>query len=142
MASGPKAAFLQVEPLLRVIGASVTYVGEGDQARLVKVAHNVLLGVVTQALAEVTVLAQRGGVPRSVFLGFLNSRARNPARRLCSGGTPVEQKNGSGSAEFTGSPGDNVNYNGSLDSGASTSCGLLRSWTGFTAVPDRTRTPG
>src|SRR4051794_25674043 len=70
--SGPAAAYREVEPLLRVIGASVTYVGDGDQARLVKLAHNVLLGVVTQALAEVTVLAQRGGVPRSVFLGFLN----------------------------------------------------------------------
>jgi 3-hydroxyisobutyrate dehydrogenase-like beta-hydroxyacid dehydrogenase len=62
-------------------------VGDGDQARLVKLAHNVLLGVVTQALAEVTVLAQRAGVPRSVFLGFLNdsvlgsvfSRYKSPA---------------------------------------------------------------
>ena len=85
--SGPEAAYREVEPLLRTIGASVTYVGGGDQARLVKIAHNVLLGVVTQALAEVTVLAQRGGVPRSVFLGFLNdsvlgstfSRYKSPA---------------------------------------------------------------
>ncbi|WP_030438958.1 NAD(P)-dependent oxidoreductase [Actinoplanes subtropicus] len=84
--SGPKDAFAEVEPLLRAIGA-VTYVGGGDQARLVKLAHNVLLGVVTQALAEVTVMAQRGGVPRSVFLGFLNdsvlgsvfSRYKSPA---------------------------------------------------------------
>jgi 3-hydroxyisobutyrate dehydrogenase len=87
VASGPRAAFQVVEPLLRTIGASVTYVGGGDQARLVKLAHNVLLGVVTQALAEVTVLAQRGGVPRHVFLGFLNdsvlgstfSRYKSPA---------------------------------------------------------------
>ena len=87
VASGPSAAFQVVEPLLRTIGASVTYVGGGDQARLVKLAHNVLLGVVTQALAEVTVLAQRGGVPRHVFLGFLNdsvlgstfSRYKSPA---------------------------------------------------------------
>jgi 3-hydroxyisobutyrate dehydrogenase len=85
--SGPATAYREVEPLLRVIGASVTHVGEGEQARLVKLAHNVLLGVVTQALAEVTVLAQRGGVPRSVFLGFLNdsvlgsvfSRYKSPA---------------------------------------------------------------
>ncbi|MCU7725190.1 NAD(P)-dependent oxidoreductase [Actinoplanes sp. KI2] len=85
--SGPRFAYDDVEPLLRAIGASVTYVGDGDQARLVKLAHNVLLGVVTQALAEVTVLAQRGGVPRHVFLDFLNdsvlgstfSRYKSPA---------------------------------------------------------------
>jgi 3-hydroxyisobutyrate dehydrogenase len=71
--SGPRAAFDDVEPLLAMIGKSVTYVGEADLARLVKIAHNVFLGVVTQSLAEVIVLAERGGVPRSSFLEFLNS---------------------------------------------------------------------
>ncbi len=72
-ASGPRPAFDEVAPLLALIGASVTYVGEGDVARLVKLAHNVFLGVVTQSLAEILVLAERGGVPRSAFLAFLNS---------------------------------------------------------------------
>jgi 3-hydroxyisobutyrate dehydrogenase-like beta-hydroxyacid dehydrogenase len=31
-----------------------------------------MLGVVTQCLAEITVLAERGGVSRAVFLSFLN----------------------------------------------------------------------
>ena len=31
-----------------------------------------LLGVVTQAMAEITVLAERGGVSRAAFLDFLN----------------------------------------------------------------------
>jgi 3-hydroxyisobutyrate dehydrogenase len=70
--SGPVEAFQAVEPLLRLIGASVTYVGSGDVARLVKLAHNILLGVVTQSLAEITVLAQQGGVARSTFLEFIN----------------------------------------------------------------------
>jgi 3-hydroxyisobutyrate dehydrogenase-like beta-hydroxyacid dehydrogenase len=70
--SGPPDAFAATEPLLRMIAASVTYVGEGEVARLVKLAHNVLLGVVAQSLAEVTVLAERGGVPRATFLEFLN----------------------------------------------------------------------
>ena len=70
--SGPIEAYTAVEELLRAIGSSVTYVGERDVARLVKLAHNILLGVVTQSLAEVTVLAQRGGVPRAAFLEFLN----------------------------------------------------------------------
>jgi 3-hydroxyisobutyrate dehydrogenase len=71
-ASGPPETFAQIEPLLSDIAASVTYVGEGDLARLVKIAHNVFLGVVTQSLAEITVLAEQGGVSRADFLGFLN----------------------------------------------------------------------
>jgi 3-hydroxyisobutyrate dehydrogenase len=71
-ASGAEEAFRRVEPLLLEIAASVTYVGDRDQARLVKIAHNIFLGVMTQSLAEVTVLTERGGVSRSVFLEFLN----------------------------------------------------------------------
>ncbi len=50
----------------------MTYVGEGDLARMVKICHNVLLGVVTQSLAEITVLAEKGGVPRHALLDFIN----------------------------------------------------------------------
>ena len=86
-ASGPRDVFDDVEFLLRDIAASVTYVGEADLARLVKIAHNVLLGVLTQSLAEITVLAEQGGVRRSDFLAFLNqsvlgstfSRYKTPA---------------------------------------------------------------
>ena len=70
--SGPKAAFDAIEPVLQVFGRGVTYVGEGEVARLVKIAHNVFLGVVTQSLAEITVLAEKGGVTREAFLSFLN----------------------------------------------------------------------
>jgi 3-hydroxyisobutyrate dehydrogenase len=72
VASGPAACFQQVEHLLAVIGRAVTYVGEGEAARLVKIAHNLMLGVVTQTMAEITVLAEKGGVPRHAFLEFLN----------------------------------------------------------------------
>jgi 3-hydroxyisobutyrate dehydrogenase-like beta-hydroxyacid dehydrogenase len=71
-ASGPRAAFDAAAPLLAAWGQGVTYVGEGEAARLVKIAHNVFLGVVTQSLAEITVLAERGGVSRAAFLEFLN----------------------------------------------------------------------
>lgn len=71
-ASGPREAFDAVEPLLGAWGRGVTYVGEGEVARLVKIAHNVFLGVVIQSLAEITVLAERGGVSRAAFLDFLN----------------------------------------------------------------------
>ena len=70
--SGPEDTFRRVEHLLRHIGKSATYVGAGDVARLVKIAHNLMLGVVTQCLAEITVLAEKGGVSRAAFLEFLN----------------------------------------------------------------------
>ncbi|RMD89292.1 MAG: NAD(P)-dependent oxidoreductase [Alphaproteobacteria bacterium] len=72
VASGPKDAFEEARPLLELLGEGVTYVGEGELARMVKICHNVLLGVVTQCLAEITVLAEKGGVPRHAFLDFIN----------------------------------------------------------------------
>ncbi|EWM12582.1 3-hydroxyisobutyrate dehydrogenase [Kutzneria sp. 744] len=70
--SGPRAVFDEVEPVLRALGRGVTYVGEDEVARLVKIAHNVFLGVVVQSLSEITVLAEKGGVSRAAFLEFLN----------------------------------------------------------------------
>lgn len=70
--SGPREAADSVAGLLAVIARSVTYVGPGEVARLVKICHNLLLGVVTQSLAEITVLAQKGGVSRHDLLAFLN----------------------------------------------------------------------
>lgn len=70
--SGPRAVFDAARPLLETWGRSVTYVGEGEVARTVKIAHNVFLGVVTQSLAEITVLAEKAGVSREAFLTFLN----------------------------------------------------------------------
>ena len=70
--SGPREVFESVEPILNVFGRSVTYVGDGEVARLVKIAHNVMLGVVTQCLAEITVMVEKGGVTRADFLAFLN----------------------------------------------------------------------
>jgi len=85
--SGPKPVFDEVQPLLRMIAPAAIYVGEGELARIVKICHNVLLGVVTQSLAEITILAEKAGVPRHAFLEFINqsvmgsvfSRYKSPA---------------------------------------------------------------
>ena len=71
--SGPPDAYKRAEAALQVLGRVVTYVGDGDVARLVKLCHNVFLGVVIQALVEITVLANKAGVSRAAFLEFLNS---------------------------------------------------------------------
>jgi 3-hydroxyisobutyrate dehydrogenase len=70
--SGPRDAWEAARPYLELFGAGATYVGEGDAARLVKICHNLMLGVVAQSLAEITVLAEKGGVSRAAFLEFLN----------------------------------------------------------------------
>jgi len=85
--SGPRAAFDRAAPVLGLIAPAASYVGEGELARIVKICHNVFLGVVTQSLAEITVLAQKAGVPRHAFLEFMNqsvmgstfSRYKTPA---------------------------------------------------------------
>ena len=85
--SGPKAAYEAAAPYLAMMGQGSSYVGEGELSRIVKICHNVFLGVVTQSLAEITVLAQKAGVPRHAFLDFMNqsvmgstfSRYKSPA---------------------------------------------------------------
>lgn len=70
--SGPERAFEEARPYLEQFGRTATYVGDADQARLVKIAHNMMLGVVTQSMAEIAVLCEAQGVTRSALLEFLN----------------------------------------------------------------------
>lgn len=72
VASGPRAAYEQALPVLELFGAGVTYVGPGEESRLVKLCHNLFLGIVTEGLVETTILAERGGIGRSDFLRFMN----------------------------------------------------------------------
>jgi 3-hydroxyisobutyrate dehydrogenase len=71
--SGPRAAFEAAEPYLNILGAGSTYVGDDEQARIVKLCHNLFLGIVAQSMAEVTVLAQKSGITRQAFLACLNN---------------------------------------------------------------------
>jgi 3-hydroxyisobutyrate dehydrogenase-like beta-hydroxyacid dehydrogenase len=77
--SGPRAAYDQVRDLLLVLGRGATYLGEGEVSRLAKICHNVFLGVVIQSLAEITLLAERGGTTRAAFLEFLNDSVMGSA---------------------------------------------------------------
>jgi 3-hydroxyisobutyrate dehydrogenase len=74
VASGPKAAYDIVAPYIRTFAPrGVSYVGEGELSRFCKIAHNVMLGVVIQNLCEITILAEKAGVPRHAFLEFMNN---------------------------------------------------------------------
>jgi 3-hydroxyisobutyrate dehydrogenase len=72
--SGPEHAAKAVIPLIEVFAPKgVSYVGEGELARICKIAHNVFLGVVIENLIEITLLANKMGVPRHAFLSFINN---------------------------------------------------------------------
>ncbi len=73
VASGPVAAFDVVKPFLEQIAKVAVYAGEGEQSRLVKLCTNLYLGMMVQALVEVTSLAEKGGTDRAAFLDFLNA---------------------------------------------------------------------
>jgi 3-hydroxyisobutyrate dehydrogenase len=72
--SGPENAARAVMPLIEAFAPQgVSYVGEGELARVCKIAHNVMLGVVIENLIEITLLANKMGVPRHAFLSFMNN---------------------------------------------------------------------
>ncbi len=74
VASGPRHIYDEVESMLKAInGRGVSYVGEGELSRFCKIAHNVFLGVMTQNLAEITILAEKAGVSRYAFLNWMNN---------------------------------------------------------------------
>ena len=72
VASGPPDAWELARPFLELLCRKVTYVGEGESARLVKVCHNLMLGVLAECMAEITVLAEKGGVKRADLWEFMN----------------------------------------------------------------------
>jgi 3-hydroxyisobutyrate dehydrogenase-like beta-hydroxyacid dehydrogenase len=73
IASGPRATYDAAQPYLRSIVKMSVWGGADEQARLVKICHNLYLGLLVQSLSEVTTLAEKSGVPRGAFLDFLNS---------------------------------------------------------------------
>jgi 3-hydroxyisobutyrate dehydrogenase len=72
--SGAEPACKIAMPLIEIFAPrGVSYVGEGELARVCKIAHNVMLGVVIENLIEITLLTNKMGVPRHAFLAFLNN---------------------------------------------------------------------
>ena len=75
MVSGERAAFDSVEPLLHDIGANVFYVGDGEQARVLKLALNMMIAGTAQLMAEAVVFGETGGLDRSTMLEVMGASA-------------------------------------------------------------------
>jgi 3-hydroxyisobutyrate dehydrogenase len=72
VASGPRQLYELAEPYLQAMSRKTMWVGEGELARVWKIAHNTMFGVVIQNLCEITVMAEKAGIPRHLFLESIN----------------------------------------------------------------------
>jgi 3-hydroxyisobutyrate dehydrogenase-like beta-hydroxyacid dehydrogenase len=72
---GHADAFKQVEPILRGLGSTVTFVGDNSQALLLKLAINISLAVQMLAFSEGVLLAERGGIATDLATDVLTHSA-------------------------------------------------------------------
>jgi 3-hydroxyisobutyrate dehydrogenase-like beta-hydroxyacid dehydrogenase len=73
--SGPAETLERVELVIRAIGPTVHSVGEREEARIVKLAINLMIGGLAQLMAEALVLGEASGVPRAALLEVMGSSA-------------------------------------------------------------------
>jgi 3-hydroxyisobutyrate dehydrogenase-like beta-hydroxyacid dehydrogenase len=73
--SGARDAFDSAADLLRDIGPTLFYVGEGERSRVVKLALNLMIGGTSQLLAEAVTLGESYGVDRSDLLEVVAASA-------------------------------------------------------------------
>jgi 3-hydroxyisobutyrate dehydrogenase-like beta-hydroxyacid dehydrogenase len=75
MVSGDRETFAAVEPTLRDIGPNVFYVGEGEQARVLKLALNLMIAATAELIAEAVVLGEASGLDRATMLEVMAASA-------------------------------------------------------------------
>lgn len=75
LASGPRAAHDQVLPLLKALGPNHFYLGEAEQARLMKLVVNLMIAQTSAMLAEALTLGRKGGLDWQAMWEVLSSSA-------------------------------------------------------------------
>jgi 3-hydroxyisobutyrate dehydrogenase-like beta-hydroxyacid dehydrogenase len=73
--SGPDDAIDRVLPVLLAIGPTVHRVGDAEQARVVKLAINLVIGGLAELMSEALVLGEGAGVSRRALLDVMGSSA-------------------------------------------------------------------
>ena len=73
--SGERATLERVEPVITAIGPTIHHVGEGEQARIVKLAVNLMIAGLAQLMAEALVLGEAAGVSRASLLEVMGASA-------------------------------------------------------------------
>jgi 3-hydroxyisobutyrate dehydrogenase-like beta-hydroxyacid dehydrogenase len=75
MVSGAEEVFGRTEALLRDIGPNVFYVGPGEEARVLKLALNLMIAGNAQLIAEALVLGEANGLDRAKMLEVMGASA-------------------------------------------------------------------
>ena len=73
--SGARETLERVEPVLLAIGPTIHHVGDGEQARVVKLAINLMVAGLAQLISEALVLGEASGVSREALLRVMASSA-------------------------------------------------------------------
>lgn len=73
--SGAPETLTEIEPVLLAIGPTIHHVGTDEQARIVKLALNLMVAVLAQSMSEALVLGEAGGVSRAALLEVMGSSA-------------------------------------------------------------------
>lgn len=86
--SGPRSAFEAVQPVLACLSARQAYVGEQDEARIVKLMINLMVFMSTAAIGEAMAFGSRAGLDRALMIDAINdsivgcSHFRTKAQKL------------------------------------------------------------
>ncbi|MBD0349214.1 MAG: NAD(P)-dependent oxidoreductase [Thermoleophilia bacterium] len=75
MVSGPPHAFERAEHVIRAIGPTIHYLGEEEEARVVKLAVNLMIAGLAQLMSEALVLGESAGVARATLLDVMGNSA-------------------------------------------------------------------
>ena len=75
MVSGDEATFAAAEEMLRVIGPNVFYLGAAEEARVMKLALQVLIAGTAELMAEAIVLGEANGLDRARMLEVMGESA-------------------------------------------------------------------
>jgi 3-hydroxyisobutyrate dehydrogenase-like beta-hydroxyacid dehydrogenase len=73
--SGARETLDDVEAVIRAIGPTIHHVGDGEQARVVKLAINLMIAVLAQVMSEALVHGEASGVSRAALLEVMGSSA-------------------------------------------------------------------
>ena len=79
MVGGPEAAFARVQPLLTLMGKTITHVGAAGAGQVTKVANQIIVALTIAAVGEALVFASKAGaepdrVRQALLGGFASSR--------------------------------------------------------------------
>jgi 3-hydroxyisobutyrate dehydrogenase-like beta-hydroxyacid dehydrogenase len=75
LASGPRGCFDRSLPILQCFSAKQYHVGEGEQARYLKLVLNTMVGATSALLAEALAIGRSGGLDMATMLEVVNNSA-------------------------------------------------------------------